>query len=244
MKRLSLSRFKEPVLLDAFEAYELWAETYDQCAENALLHAEQSTIVPMLKRLKLKGKVILDAGCGTGRYLNFLHPYKPRILAGIDLSPAMIERAQKKITENTFVRLEVASIDNIPFKSGFFDVVICTLALDHLENLRRGVDELSRVLKRNGTAIISVFHPYGKLLGWKRTFKPNGNHQLHAVRYYGHRHSDYFEAFKSAGLRVDELLEPVIDERLKPFYERSDRLDLFEQFKGYPLLLIFRLAKL
>jgi malonyl-CoA O-methyltransferase len=242
MNLLRRFRSTEPTLLDPFEAYELWAETYDDVEHNALLTAEQSVVVPMLRRLKLKGTRILDAGCGNGRYLRILQTYRPKFLAGIDFSPAMIAKARERT--GTSLLLKVAPIEAIPFKRASFDFVFSTLALDHLSNLQKGVSELSRVLRKGGAAIISVFHPYGQFLGWQRTFRgKKGNSQTYAVRFFPHTHSEYLRTFRSVRLSLEELLEPVIDEQLKPFYESAGRLDLYERFKGFPVVLVFRLTK-
>lgn len=234
---------RKTILLDPYEGYQLWAETYDDRQGNALLYAEHRSIYPLLEKIQVSGTSVLDAGCGTGRYIEMLRRFKPRMIAGIDFAPKMIELAKAKFHE-PLISLQVASIDSLPFGDHAFDFVLSTLALDHLRNLRDGVRELSRVLRSQGAMIISVFHPRGKRLGWQRTFKTgNGQKQLYAVKYYGHPHSEYLSEFQASSLNVEEIVEPVIDESLKPFYERAGRPDLYEQFKGFPLLLIFRLTK-
>ncbi|MBI4428022.1 MAG: class I SAM-dependent methyltransferase [Ignavibacteriales bacterium] len=244
MGLLNLFRIRKPVVLDPLEAYEIWAETYDNMDDNALIAAEATAVKSMLPKLKLKGKRILDAGCGTGRYLQILKNYRPRLLTGIDFSQAMIVKANRKFANDRFVHLDVSSIESLPFRSDFFDTLLCTLALDHVRNLHAGVKELSRVLRKGGTAIISVFHPYAHLLGWQRTFATNnGNRKLYAVRYFSHQASEYFKAIKDAKFEIEELFEPTIDEEVKPFFVKAGRLDLYEKFNNAPLLLVFRLSK-
>lgn len=233
-----------PTVLDPFEAYQLWAKTYDNRQGNALLYAEHRIIYPLLERLSLSGKSVLDAGCGTGRYIEELRLFKPSSIAGIDFAPKMIERGMNKFRNDASISFQVASMNSLPFRDQSFDFVISTLALDHLQNLQDGVSELSRVLRRQGSMIISVFHPFGQLLGWQRTFaKKNGHSREFAVKYCGHRHQDYFDAFQACGLNICQMFEPIIDESLEPFYNQAGRLDLFKQYKGHPLLLIFHLEK-
>jgi hypothetical protein len=92
--------------------------------------------------------------------------------------------------------------------------------------------------------IISLFHPNGKKLGWQRTFRSRpGRSHLYAAEYYGHDTSSYLREFETSGLDVEQTIEPVIDESLKPFYERALRMDLYEESKGLTLLFVFRLRK-
>jgi malonyl-CoA O-methyltransferase len=231
-----------PKVLEPFEAYQLWAETYDDREGNALLYAEHRAVYPMLEEAHLPGKRILDAGCGTGRYLELLREFKPRAMVGIDFSPSMLEQAKAKF-RNSDVALLAAGIDALPFADDSFDFVLSTLAIDHLPNLREGVQELSRVLSAPGSMIISLFHPDGLKRGWNRTFRSVNRKRLYAVKYYGHEPSEYTLQFEQCGLEVEETVEPVVDESLKPFYDRAWRSDLYEDFKGAPILLVFRLRK-
>ena len=230
-------------VLDPCRAYELWAETYDDRQGNALLYAEHRTVYPLVEKIHVSGKRVLDAGCGTGRYIQLLRQFKPCTLAAIDFAPSMIALAKAKFRDPA-ISLLVARIDSVPFGNDSFDFVLSTLALDHLRNLRDGVRELSRVLRSQGSMIISVFHPDGERLGWQRTFRAgHGQKQVYAVKYYGHQRSEYLSEFQASSLNVEEVVEPVIAESLKPFYDKAGRTDLYEQFKGFPLLLVFRLTK-
>lgn len=233
-----------PTVLDPFEAYQLWAETYDNRQGNALLYAEHRIIYPLMERLSLTGKSVLDSGCGTGRYIEEIRQFKPSTIAGIDFAPKMIERGMNKFRNDPSISFQVASMNSLPFRDQSFDFVISTLALDHLQNLQDGVSELSRVLRHQGSMIISVFHPLGKQLGWQRTFAgKNENRQEFAVKYYGHSHQHYCDTFQACGLKICQMFEPIIDESLEPFYRHANRLDIYEKFRGYPLLLIFDLEK-
>lgn len=231
-----------PRVLDPFEGYQLWAETYDEREGNALLYAEQRAVQPLLENACLPGKRILDAGCGTGRYLELMRRLEPRALVGVDFSPSMLKQAKGKF-RNSEISLFAAGIDALPFADESFDFVLSTLAIDHLPNLHDGVRELSRVLSGPGAMIVSLFHPDGLKRGWNRTFRSAKRGQLYAVKYYGHEPSEYASQFEQCGLEVEEAAEPVIDESLKPFYDRASRPDLYEDFKGLPILLVFRLRK-
>jgi malonyl-CoA O-methyltransferase len=233
-------------LLEPFEAYQLWAESYDDIDDNALLAAESSIVLPLIAKHTLVGKVLLDAACGTGRYLQALSKANPRLLTAIDFAPNMIRRVNEKMNGATNLSLQVADLERLPFRAERFDFILCTLAIDHVSNVGSVVTELSRVLKRGGRIIISSFHPFGGLLGWQRTFRSghiSGQSHSFAVRYYPHSHSDYRCAFQRSHLDVIRMHEPTVTENLRPMYERAERLDLYERTLGFPLVLIFELAK-
>ena len=227
-------------LLEPHEAYQLWAATYDDAEDNALLFAESRALRRYLEPSLIEGKDVLDAGCGTGRYLPLLQDFHPRTIAAADPSSNMIEKAKTKITGLVPISLHVGTVEQLPFRDESFDFILCTLVLGHVEHLMPAMTELSRVLRRNGTIIISCFHPFGRLLGWQRTFQAT---KTFAVKYYTHLYSEYFEGFSRTGLALLRMEEPVIDESLFRFYEKAGRTDMYERYKGYPILLIFEVRK-
>lgn len=243
LKGLVRKRISE---LNPKEAYQLWAPTYDDVEDNALLFAEESCILPMLAQCSIEGKTVLDAGCGTGRYLVKLRAREPKLIIGVDFVPAMLRKAQEKLGGNARSSLQLAELEHLPFKDSSLDFLLSTLALDHLSDLLSGIAELARVLRNGGQMIISTFHPVGSELGWKRTFlrkNRNGDSNTIAVKYFGHQTSDYLKAFTLNGLNVLKMMEPRIDAGLRHFYERQSRLDLYERFKGSPMVLVFWLRK-
>lgn len=102
-----------------------------------------------------KGK-ILDLGCGSGR--NFIKIKKGKIY-GVDFSEKMIELA-KKDAKKKKIDVELAVMDKkIPYKDEFFDYAICVAVLHCLNKKEQKImiDELYRVLKKGGKALISVW---------------------------------------------------------------------------------------
>jgi len=227
--------------LDPFEAYQLWAARYDDTGDNALLYAEERHLRPWFEPEKLLSKDLLDAGCGTGRYLRGLQEFHPRSITLMDFSPNMIGHARSKINGSVPVSLHIARVERLPFKNGSFDFILCTLVLGHVRNLSAAIEQLSRVLRRGGTIVISCFHPFGHLLGWKRTFHADDG--VMAVDFHRHLHSDYLGAFLKNGLELTRVEEPIIDESVRHFYERAGRSDIYARYVGYPMLLLFEVRK-
>ena len=76
---------------------------------------------------------LLDAGCGPAPMISLLsEKYPERHYMGLDLTPAMIEQAQKKNIPNaTFV---VGDCENFPFEDNSFDSIICSNSFHHYPN--------------------------------------------------------------------------------------------------------------
>jgi len=171
----------------------------------------------------LRGMAVLDVGCGSGRYLKIMLQRGAALVVGLDASMPMLARA-REFAPN----LMQANLLSMGLHTGRFQVITCALALGHVQDLRRALTEISRVLAPNGAVIYSDFHPLAAQLGWKRTFRGPDGH-LYAVRYYAHSISEHVAACAAAGLQVAEVLEPTID--------------FDHKWRGYPALLIVRAIK-
>lgn len=97
----------------------------------------------------------LDIGCGTGNYLKALAD-KGLKFYGVDPSENMLEQAKAKNIPATFIK---ASSENIPLADNFFDGAIAILTLHHWQNMRKGLQEVNRVLKPNARLVMFSFTP-------------------------------------------------------------------------------------
>jgi len=105
--------------------------------------------------INIKGKV-LDVGCGSGR--NFIKLKGIKIF-GIDFSQKMLDLAKKRAKEIKIkVDLKKAESNNLPFENNYFDAVLCYALLhciDSKKDRKKTIEEVYRVLKPNGIALIS-----------------------------------------------------------------------------------------
>lgn len=108
----------------------------------------------------LRGKTVLDAGCGEG--------YNTRLLAcsgarmtGVDVSQRMIELARQEEGKNPLgIRYERTSFSDLSlFDDASFDVVVSFMALMDGPDYEGAVREFFRVLRNGGELVFSLTHP-------------------------------------------------------------------------------------
>lgn len=119
---------------------------------------------PVVESTNLSNDVfLLDAGCGTGRYL--ASTKLGQKFVGLDISLAMLKEARKDLKRGIFV---VGELEKLPFKDDTFDEVICVRVLQHIKNQQKAVKELSRVCKAGGDIIILCYNSWTLLCLYKR----------------------------------------------------------------------------
>ncbi len=101
-----------------------------------------------------------------------------------------------------------ADICDLPFKNNEFDVIFCNHVLEHIEDDKKAMSELYRVLKPNGFGIFQIPQDLTR----EKTYedfsitspKERAKHfgQYDHVRIYG---KDYFNKLRFAGFKVDEI---------------------------------------
>ena len=180
------------------DAYAAWAPTYPPYAHNSLMDVEQTAVLELLP--PVSGRTVLDAGCGTGRYMRLLTALGARVI-GVDLSAAMASRAHA-------LNLAVARADMaaLPLAAGCCDVVVSGLALPDVSQLDRVLIEWGRALKHRGVVVYSTLHPIGRSLGWRRTYESSeGTRSLPA---HWHTLPEHHDACVRAGLEIETVSEP------------------------------------
>jgi SAM-dependent methyltransferase len=109
------------------------------------------------------GGQILDVGCGPGHLANRLARDHRLEVTGLDLDPAMIERARANAEHAvsaerrpTFV---VGGVAALPFPDGSFDLVVSSLSMHHWADPAGGLAEIGRVLRPAGRALVWDIRP-------------------------------------------------------------------------------------
>jgi malonyl-CoA O-methyltransferase len=189
-------------LLSPKEGYELWAKSY---------HAEANPIKRMSDEFigenlpDLHGKSVLDAGCGTGKFCAVAVERGAAMVKGMDLSPAMIEEAQKNCPSAS---LECADLATVSITPNQFDVIICGLVLGHIEDHLPAVAKLIDALKNKGVIILTDFHPEQTASKAKRTFKDSQSGRTFEIKHTGHSIDSYKSVFRETGVVQSAFKEP------------------------------------
>ncbi len=118
----------------------------------------RKNVVKLLKGLQ--APIILDVATGTGDLAVEICKIDPVEVYGVDLSPQMLEFAQKKIQQKRLhmtITLKEADSENLPFEDNFFDAVTVAFGVRNFENLGKGLAEMRRVLRPGGKLIVLEF---------------------------------------------------------------------------------------
>lgn len=171
------------------------------------------------------GLRVLDAGCGPGLYTEWLLEQGASVVA-FDVTPAMVRLTQERVGEHAKVfRADIMQ----PFdfaKDNSFDLVICPLVLDYVEDWLPVFQEFYRVLKPNGILVFSSGHPASDfflyypdncyfeveptVMQWSGFGEPKPT-----IKSYRRPLSAILNPLVQSGLSLDHLLEPTPTEHFK-----------------------------
>jgi ubiquinone/menaquinone biosynthesis C-methylase UbiE len=118
----------------------------------------------------LRGRRVLDVGCGTGRLAAALTTEASAKVWAIDASDQMVAVARETVPAGVGVRRGVA--ERLPFRDGWFDRVTMSLVV-HLIDRPRAFAEARRVLPADGRLAIATFHPDHFVSYWLNPFFPS-----------------------------------------------------------------------
>lgn len=126
-----------------------YSQTYFSAQRNADI-AEHNKLLGCLDQ-DLRGKRILDVGCGPGVTLTFV--CKDNFVVGVDILHEYCKMA-KNIGYSETLCIDVET--GLPFPDRYFDYVICTDLFEHIFNTEFLAKEIHRVLSDRGYAILNV----------------------------------------------------------------------------------------
>jgi 2-polyprenyl-3-methyl-5-hydroxy-6-metoxy-1,4-benzoquinol methylase len=107
----------------------------------------------------LQGKLVLDVGCGMGRFAEVATRWGARVV-GVDLSAAA-EVAAKNLAERDFVAFQ-ADVFALPFAPESFDVIYSIGVLHHTPDCEAAVKALDKYLKPGGLLVVWLYSGYNK----------------------------------------------------------------------------------
>lgn len=164
------------------------ATSLETKSQNRLQHYVMKSA---FKKLNLKGKKILEFGCGVGRWVNFFKKYHCT-WSGVDISEPMLEIARRLHPDKEFKKIQN---EKIPFPDNSFDLVYSVTVIHHnpYENHEKIISEMLRVLKDDGYLILfeninwkhKSFNMFPRSFdGWKSLLERHG---MRCIWYKGAR---------------------------------------------------------
>ncbi len=164
----TLARFRERAPFLTPKEYE------DLYREHPRVHEGTDNSKACIERMiaDLVGDSVCDVGCGTGVLLSKFHEAKPDLkrLTGVDF---VVEDA----ASIPGVEYVAAKIEELPFKDGEFDTVVCTHVIEHVLEYRQSIAELRRIAKKRLIIIVPreresryAFNPHFNFFPYTHSF--------------------------------------------------------------------------
>ncbi len=220
----SLTRAME---VSASDGFRVWARVYDDAANplpalEMRLLAQKIGVVP--------GMRILDAGCGTGRWMSWARGRGAEVF-GIDACQEMLLKAERKT--GLAGRSAKADICSIPLEDDAMDLALCSFTLGYVAPAGNALRELARVSKQ---VIVSDLHPEAVRAGWTRSFR-NGDDR-YELAHFNHSIRALDQHASAAGLTQVWRIEAPFGEPEREIFARGGKEDEFERASRVPAVLI------
>ncbi|WP_271765447.1 class I SAM-dependent methyltransferase [Aquimarina algiphila] len=228
------------------QAYEELAKNYNALIDHKPHNAYYDRPNTLSLLTDVKGKSILDAACGPGKYTQILISKEANVV-GFDISPQMIKYAKERNHNSAtfFVHDLTKPLKTLNDES--FDIVLCALAMHYIEDWNTTIQEFYRVLKPNGHLVISIEHPFFEYIYFKSTryfdiepvqctWSGFGNPiEIHSYRRSLH---ECIMPLTNNGFYIDKLIEP------KPLKE-FEKLDPkhYKELNEFPAFMCIRAIK-
>lgn len=191
-------------IVDVRQGYGEWARTYEQIVQDEM----DLRLMERLRSVDWQSlQSVLDLACGTGRIGVWLKKRSAAIIDGVDITPEMLDAAQRK---GVYKTLRIADVSSTGLLSGAYDLCTQSLADEHLPDLRPLYKEAARVTKPGGSFVIVGYHPQFLMAGVPTHFDRAPGEPV-TIRSYVHLLSDHVRAALDAGWALLEMDEGLID---------------------------------
>ncbi|AEE44573.1 class I SAM-dependent methyltransferase [Cellulomonas fimi] len=199
--------------------YDSFAALYAAQTESNVLNAYYA--LPAMEALAgdVRGRHVLDAGCGAGALTARLRD-RGATVSGFDASAAMVALARERLGDDVDVRVAALG-EPLPYDDASFDDAVSSLVLHYLEDWGPALAELRRVLRPGGRLVVAVHHPfadyahldprpdYHATTSWTEEW--TFGEQAFPMTFWRRPLHAMTEAFTAAGFRLSVVSEPQPD---------------------------------
>jgi ubiquinone/menaquinone biosynthesis C-methylase UbiE len=183
------------------QAYDEWSEIYDTNKNKTRDIEAKALRASILPTSELD---ILEIGCGTGKNTEYLQT-KAKNLIGADFSAEMLEKARTKIKAENVKFRQMDLRETWDFTENSFDLITCSLALEHIENIAFIFQQAHQVLRSKGHFYIGELHPFKQYQGTKARFETDSG--VFELECFVHHVSEFFEVAKANNFECVALKE-------------------------------------
>ncbi len=227
--------------------YDQMADIYADDADRHPMNVSYERPAMLAMAGDVEGGRVLDVGCAAGA-LSEAFVARGASVVGIDVNARLVQRARERLGGRA--DFHVADISAaMPFLArAWFDVVSASLVLHYLADWAPALREFHRVLRADGSLLISTHHPiqdveiseppapYFETTLLTDTWRKGGRD--FEVRFYHRPLSAIVDALAEAGFLVERIPEPIPDPEAF-----ADSPGLYEQMTRRPWFLFIRAVK-
>ncbi len=186
-------------MMNTKDAYNEWSSTYDSVL-NKTRDLEIVAGHDLLQEADFTS--VLEIGCGTGKNTSWISK-RTNNLTAVDFSEGMLSQAKSKINDpHVFFIQSDISID---WNFNKVTLIICSLVLEHIENIDFIFEQASKTLNEAGCFYICELHPYKQLEGSRAKFEKD--QKLIELEYFIHHITDFYAAATANGFQCIKLKE-------------------------------------
>ena len=183
------------------KAYDEWSQTYDT-DRNLTRDLDEQILREELANLHFQS--ILEIGCGTGKNTGFLAQIGAQVHA-LDFSEGMIQKARQKVNAD-HAKFSTADLtQRWPCEDWAYDLVVCNLVLQHIEDLSFIFSEAFRVLEPQGKFLVNELHPFRQYEGKKARF--GQGESITEIPAFVHHISEFVNVASDNGWKLLQLKE-------------------------------------
>jgi malonyl-CoA O-methyltransferase len=190
----------QPEDLPVRDGYAAWAPFYDDDG-NPLTALEGPAVRAWFG--DVRGRRVIDLGCGTGRHTAALVEAGAALVAALDLTPEMIARARVKLAGGPVGWVRHALPHPLPFRDAAFDLAVLGLVAEHVANLFGAMAEVARVLAPGGRCVLSALHPERTAEGQRARFIDPQTGLRRPIATIHRTARDYLAAARAAGFVLE-----------------------------------------
>lgn len=176
---------------------------------------------------------ILDTGTGTGDFIEVLKKVFPNAtITGIDPNTESLKEAALKYPEISFIEM---SAENLEFNDNSFDLASISMALHHLPDIKKALEEIQRVVKPGGWIIVNELFS-DNLKPAEEVHKMFHHFRSKIDRLIGVSHNETFkkdeirEIVKASGIDIqfefENHLKPVSPDESNELENRVEKMKL------------------